>query len=214
MHKFRTECCIIIIIIGKRCFFDILIDGESILDNGIQVKNPTKYKNIHFYASNPWDHTFTPEIGAVTNFLMHKFRRTECCKTIIIKIDRSYLSPSHAELQKSLIGKYLFKGTKNQRGYWIKSDGKMAIWYYPEFKEWMSGNVVYLGTKWRGISAVQTSVTCPTENVKRWRYWNGSRWKVDLKSHIHLYCQENSVDYNKENIAKGISTIMLFRRTI
>ena len=182
---------------GKRCFFDILIDDDSILNNGIQVKHPTKYRNVHFYASNPWDNTFTPKIGIVTDFVMPK-PDTECCKVIILKIDSAYLTSSHAELQKSLVGKYFFKNTKKTRGVWIKDDGKSALWYYPDFKEWMGGNIVYLGTKYRGISSIQTSVSCPTHSVHRWHYWNGSTWKKDLKPHIHLYCQENFVDYNKE----------------
>ena len=130
------------------------------------------------------------KVGAVKNFVMTTGKSAQCCKNINIKIDDSYLSSSHAELQKSLIGSYSYKGTKNGRGYWIKADGKAAIWYYPEYKEWMAGDINYLGTKWHGISAIQTSVTCPTHNVKRWSFWNGIKWRSG-KSHIHLYCREN-----------------------
>ena len=185
---------------GERCYFDILIDHESILKSGIPVKHPTKYRNIHFYASNPWDNSFTPKIGVVTDFLMPQ-SDTECCKNIIVEIDSAYLTSSHAALQKSLVGKYVFKNTKKTRGVWIKDDRKSALWYNPELKEWMGGNANYMGTKYRGISSIQTSVICPTHSVRRWHYWNGSTWMEDLKHHIHVYCQENFMDYNKE---KGI----------
>ena len=98
-------------------------------------------------------------------------------------------------MQKSLIGQYSYKGTRNGRGYWTKKDGTGAIWYYKEYKQWMIGDMNYLGTKWHGISAMQTSVSCPTQNIKRWSFWNGIKWKSGKspsgKSHIHLYCQEN-----------------------
>ena len=188
---------------GKKYLFEINVDDNSLVHEFL--KQPKSHNRAKLYSSNPWERTMPSNVGMIKNLVMMTRRNTQCCRYIIIDIDESYLSSSHAKLQKSLLGKYFYSGTKNQRGYWVKSDGKTAIWYHPEFREWMSGNILNLGTKWRGISAGQTSVSCPTQNVRRWHYWNGSTWKVDLKSHIHMYCQENSVDDNKENVGPGIN---------
>ena len=174
---------------GKRYQYAITVDDDDLV-NEVLIKTPKTRNHAKLYSSNPWEKTMTPKIGAVKNFVITMEKTTQCCKNIIIDIDASYLSSKHAKLQKSLIGQYSYKGTRNGRGYWTKKDGTAAIWYYKDYKEWMSGDINYLGTKWHGMSAMQTSVSCPTQNVKRWNFWNGIKWRSG-KSHIHLYCREN-----------------------
>ena len=170
---------------AKKYLFSIMVNDNYLLNDFLRVQ-PKSHNRVKLYASNPWMKTMPSNVGTIKNFIMNSEKSTQCCRYIIIDIDDSYLSSSHAKLQRTLVGKYIYTGIKNQRGYWVKSDKRTAIWYYPDFQEWMCGNIFYLGTKWRGMSAVQTSVSCPTDNVKRWRYWNGKAWKADLKNHIHL----------------------------
>ena len=111
---------------------------------------------------------------------------TECCKRIALVI-----KSSNIELQKEKIGKYVYKGDRNGKGYWESLDGQFSIWYYPPYREWMIGAKSYLGTQFRGLSAGKTSVTCPNQNHKRWMFWNGLKWQTDSKSSIHLFCTED-----------------------
>ena len=179
---------------GKRYQYVITVDDNDLVNEVLKGK-PETHKHAKLYSSNPWEKTMTPKIGAVKNFVITMEKTTQCCKNIIIDIDASYLTSKHAKLQKPLIGQYFYKGTRNGRGYWTKKDRTAAIWYYKEYKQWMIGDMNYLGTKWHGISAMQTSVSCPTQNIKRWSFWNGIKWKSGKspsgKSHIHLYCREN-----------------------
>ena len=185
---------------GKRYQYVITVDDNDLVNEVLKGK-PETHKHAKLYSSNPWEKTMTSKIGAVKNFVMKMEKRTQCCKNIIIDIDATYLTSKHAKWQKSLIDQYSYKGTINGRGYWISANKKSAIWYYGRFKQWMSGNLNYLGTKYRGISTAMTSVTCPTHNTRRWYYYNGTEWKADLMNHIHIHCQENFL----EKIGKGIN---------
>ena len=196
---------------GEKYLFVITVDDEYLVNEFLK-ELPKSYNRVKLYSSNPWEKTLPSKVGKIKNFQMTTGKSTQCCRYIVVDIDKSFLSSSHAKLQKSLVGTYSYTGQKNQRGYWVNVDRTMAIWYYPQFREWMCGHIEYLGTKWRGISAGHTSVSCPSQNVQRWHYWNGSKWKVDLKSHIHLYCQENFVDYNKEKITPGIKKLYYLRK--
>ena len=175
---------------GKRYQYVITVDDDDLV-NEVLKEMPKAHNHVKLYSSNPWEKTMTPKIGAVKNFVLTMEKSTQCCKNIIIDIDASYLTSKHAKWQKSLIGQYSYKGTKNGRGYWTKKDGTAAIWYHDEYKEWMVGNTNYLGTKWRGLTTAMTSVMCPSHNTRRWYYFDGTEWKADLLSHIRIHCQEN-----------------------
>ena len=175
---------------GKRYQYVITVDDDDLV-NEVLKEMPKAHNHVKLYSSNPWEKTMTPKIGAVKNFVLTMENSTQCCKNIIIDIDASYLTSKHAKWQKSLIGQYSYKGTKNGRGYWTKKDGTAAIWYHDEYKEWMVGNINYLGSKWRGLTTAMTSVMCPSHNTRRWYYFDGTEWKADLLSHIRIHCQEN-----------------------
>ena len=186
---------------GSKYQIIITIDGEDLVNehlNGL----PRVYNQAKLYCSNPWDRSLPAKIGSITNFVIPTGRRPKCCKNIFLKIDNAYLSSSNAELQKSLLGAYTYKGKINGRDYWVSANGKSAIWYYPAFRQWMCGHINYLGTQWRGIFSEITSVHCPTQNLKRWNYFDGTGLKADLKSSIHFFCQETYW----EKIIKGMCT--------
>ena len=84
--------------------------------------------------------------------------------------------------------------------YWIKNDKTKAIWYYAKYKEWSIGSIEYLGTQWRGVAAEHTSASCPTQNTNRWHFYDGTTWKPNLKSHIHVQCEDNFSDFYKPGI--------------
>ena len=129
---------------------------------------------------------------------------------VFLRIDQTYLTNSFAGTQKNLVGEYTYKGIVNHKPYWIKNDKTNAIWY-SKFKEWSIGSILTLGTKWRGIATEHTSANCPTQNQNRWHYFNGVKWKSDLKSHIHVHCKQSFSDFYKENIlSKGTSSFIHF----
>ena len=73
-------------------------------------------------------------------------------------------------------GSYIYDGNINGKIYWLKTDEKQAIWYYPEYKEWAFGKKNNLGKKWRFITGLTTTdTTCPN-NASTWKYWNGDIW--------------------------------------
>ena len=188
--------------------FVITVDDVELVQKSLKDitgrRRPKTYKQVKIYTSNPWQPTMPSKVGAVRNFKIDTGRTQNCCKLVSVRIDKAYLSSSYAGEQKSLVGEYTFKGTINKKSYWIKTDGKQAIWFCSKFKEWSIGSIQYLGTNWRGIAAEHTSATCPTQNQNRWHYFNGKSWKPDLKSHIHIDCKDNFSDFYKENIlSKG-----------
>ena len=129
------------------------------------------------------------KIGRVKNFLLPNGKNHQCCHEL-----RVVINSSQANLQTNRAGRYIQKGKRNGKNFWVSKDGQSAIWYYMAYKEWMIGPKFYLGTQFRSISAGQTSVSCPNHNHKRWSYWNGLRWVSDQKTQIHVYC---TVDYSK-----------------
>ena len=187
---------------GSRYGFLITVDGEDVVDKNL--KNIQKglraqtYRQVKIYASNPWQSTLPTNVGEVKNLKIQAGEQQNCCKIVTVRIDKLYLSASYAGEQKSLIGEYKYKGTKNFREYWIKTDGQQAIWFNVNFKEWSIGNILSLGTNFRGLAAEHTSAKCPTHNTNRWHYFDGYRWKSDLKSQIHVNCKENPSDFYNE----------------
>ena len=184
---------------GKRYQFAIDVDDDSLVNQPFKdIKQvPRSYNNAKLYCSNPWEKTLTSKIGAVSNFVIPKGKSRQCCNTLALVIKSSEI-----KLQKEKIGKYIYKGDKNGRGYWESIDGVSAIWYYPAYRDWMIGSKCYLGTQFRGISAGQSSVACPNQNHKRWKYWNGHKWITDQKSQIDLVCVD---DYSEQKVAVAIS---------
>ena len=105
-------------------------------------------------------------------------------------------------------GQYAYKGNRNGRGYWISADGKSAIWYYPAYSEWMIGSKSYIGTRFRGISAGQSSVLCPNQNERRWTFWTRNGWLANnRKSQIHVYCVD---DYSEQKQIKKMGPTSYF----
>ena len=105
---------------GKRYTFVITVDDDDIV-NEVVKGIPKAHNKVKLFSSNPWEKTMEAKVGVVKNFVMTTEKSSQCCKNVIIKIDDAYLSSSHAELQKSLLGEYSYKGTKNGRGYWVKA---------------------------------------------------------------------------------------------
>ena len=183
---------------GSSYGFLITVDGVDLVQKSLKAINVQTYTHVKVFTSNPWQPTMPSKVGAVRNFKINTGRSQNCCKIVFLWIDQSYLSMLHAGAQKSLIGEYTYKGNVNGKNYWIKNDGKQAMWYFPKYNEWCVGSIQYLGTNWRGISAGQTSAKCPTQNRKRWSYFNGIGWKTELKPHIQIHCKDNFIDYHKE----------------
>ena len=80
--------------------------------------------------------------------------------------------------QGARAGIYSYKGDINGRKYWLKSDGTQAIWYVPEFKDWVIGGNTTIGTRVRGITS--HSSTCPHDTQNIWKYYDqnydGGKW--------------------------------------
>ena len=187
---------------GRSYSFMITVDGVDLVHKHLKdIKQglTQTYHHVKIFGSNPWQPTMPSKVGVVKNFKLDTGRKQRCCNIVVVRIDESYLSISHAGAQKSLVGEYTYKGIKNGHGYWIKNDGKQAIWYLPAYREWCVGSILTLGTNWRGISAGQTSAKCPTQNKRRWQYFNEVSWKTDLKHHIHIRCKQNYLDYHKDS---------------
>ena len=107
-----------------------------------------------------------------------------------------------------ILGEYAYKGNRNGRGYWISTNGRSAIWYYPAYSEWMIGSKSYIGTRFRGISAGQSSVLCPNQNERRWTFWTGNGWLANnRKSQIHVYCVD---DYSEQKQIKKMNPTSYF----
>ena len=183
---------------GKRYQFAITVDDDDLVHENLKdlKVRPKGYSKAKLFCSNPWDRSMPSNVGQVNNFIIPTGRSKQCCSKIAVDIS------SHLKLQQKKIGEYTYKGVRNGKGYWESKDGESAIWYYEPYREWMVGSKCYLGTQFRGISAGQTSVSCPNQNHKRWTYWNGLRWLTDRKSQIHLYCID---DYSEQKQAAGIS---------
>ena len=177
--------------------FVIAVDDDYLIDKNLKdlKQAPRIYKHAKLYCSNPWDKTMPSKIGRVKNFLLPNGKNHQCCHEL-----RVVINSSQANLQTNRAGRYIQKGKRNGKYFWVSKDGQWAIWYYMAYKEWMIGSKFYLGTSFRGISAGQTSVSCPNHNHKRWSYWNGLRWVSDLKTQIQIFCTD---DYSKLEKAPG-----------
>ena len=188
---------------GRRYQFAITVDDDELVHENLKdvqknpILRPKAYRNAKLYASNPWEKTLPSKVGVVKNFVIPTGRSKQCCNRIAVVIKSNKM-----ELQKTKIGQYIYKGVRNGKGYWESTDEQSAIWYYPAYREWMIGSKCYLGTQFRGISARQTSVSCPNHNHKRWTFWTGHRWLTDRKSQIDLVCVD---DYSEQKQAAGIS---------
>merc|ERR1711988_493267 len=112
---------------GKKHQFAIDVDDDSLVNQPLKdIKIvPRTYKNAKLYCSNPWEKTLTSKIGAVSNFVIPTGKSRQCCNTLALVIRSSEI-----KLQKEKIGKYIYKGDKNGRGYWESIDGVSTIWYY------------------------------------------------------------------------------------
>ena len=74
-------------------------------------------------------------------------------------------------------GTYKYDGYINDRKYWLRSGGKRAMWYIPEYKDWAIGRESYLGGTLRFITSVSDLGTkCPYNRSNSWKYWDGSNW--------------------------------------
>ena len=186
---------------GKTYLFSVTVDGEELVHKSLKDIHqvPKVYKHTSLYCSNPWEKTLTSKIGTVKNFVIPKGTSRQCCKRVALVIKQG---GANVKLQKPKVIRYTYKGEKNGRGYWESRDGVSAIWYYPKYRDWMIGSKCYLGTQFRGISAGQTSVACPNQNHKRWKFWNGHKWITDQKSQIDLVCVD---DYSEQKVAVAIS---------
>ena len=175
---------------GKKYEFAINVDDDDLVNEPLKdIQQVARaYKFVRLYCSNPWEKTLTSKIGTVKNFVIPKGTSRQCCKRVALVIKQG---GANVKLQKDKVSKYIYKGEKNGRGYWESTDGQSAIWYYEDYREWMIGSKCYLGTKFRGISARQTSVSCPDHNHKRWSYWDGHKWLSDRNSQIDLVCIDN-----------------------
>ena len=197
---------------GSSYGFVITVDGIDLVHKNLkdiqEGLRPQTYNHVKIFTSNPWQPSMPSNVGEVKNFQIDTGKTQGCCKIVLLWIAQSYLSMLYAGAQKSLIGKYTYKGNMNGKNYWIKSDGTAAIWYSKYYREWSIGNILSLGSKWRSIAAEHTSANCPTQNQFRWHYFNGVRWKPDLKSHIHVQCMENYSDFYNE--AGTVSKIYSF----
>ena len=189
---------------GKTYLFSVTVDGEELVHKSLKDIHqvPKVYKHTSLYCSNPWEKTLSSKNGVVKNFVIHTGNSQQCCKGIALVIKSNDIA-----LQKEKNGKYIYKGDRNGKGYWESLNGQFAIWYSPAYREWMIGTKCYLGTQFRGITAGQTSVSCPNQNNKRWTYWNGIKWLTDTKSSIHLFCTE---DFSEHEQAQAVGRSKIF----
>ena len=199
---------------GTSYGFVISVDDEEIVHKHLKYiqkgLRPQIYKQVKIFTSNPWQPSMPSKVGVVKNLKIHTGRTQTCCKMVFLRIDQTYLTNSFAGTQKNLVGEYTYKGIVNHKPYWIKNDKTNAIWY-SKFKEWSIGSILTLGTNGRGIATEHTSANCPTQNQNRWHYFNGVKWKSDLKSHIHVHCKQSFSDFYQENIlSKGTSFFIHF----
>ena len=176
----------------KKYEFEINVDDDNLVHTNLKdiQQVPKAYKSVKLFCSNPWEKTLPSKVGIVKNFVVPRGISQQCCTMMSLKIKSKNVSP-----QTNKIGEYIYNGQRNGRGFWKSTDGRSAIWYYPAYREWMIGSKCYLGTKFRGISARQTSVTCPNHNHKRWTYWNGHKWLTDRNHQIELVCLD---DYSEQ----------------
>ena len=191
---------------GKTYLFSISIDDENLVHKSLKdiQQVPKVYKHVNLYCSNPWEKSLPSKVGIVKNFILPTVKSTKCCKRIALVIESD-----NFELQKDKSGIYRYKGVRNGKSFWESTDGRFSIWYYPASREWMIGAKCYLGTHFRGISAGQTSVTCPNQNHKRWMFWNGLKWLTDSKSSIHLFCTEDFSESQGQS-SSGIKKLGLY----
>ena len=74
-------------------------------------------------------------------------------------------------------GIYTFQGFSNEMDYWVDAEGENAIWFYPDYKDWLIGTDI--GTGYSGISSGNNLKTkCPNNEgyVLSWIYTDGSSW--------------------------------------
>ena len=84
-------------------------------------------------------------------------------------------------------GIYTFQGFSNEIDYWVDAEGENAIWFYPDYKDWLFGHD--LGSPYAGISSVNNLETkCPNNegNVLSWSYWDGSSWTAT--NDVYIKC--------------------------
>ena len=88
------------------------------------------------------------------------------------------LSNDAYDVWPSKAGTYTLQGEINDRMYWVKTDGKNAIWYYPEYKDWLIGSIDYLGNNRGGIlSKSNLETEFPYDEVNTWKYVDAdSNW--------------------------------------
>ena len=85
-------------------------------------------------------------------------------------------------------GTYQLSEAINGKPSWIS--GAQAIWYNPEFKDWMIGALPGNGTNFRGITcADNVEHECPQQVRKdHWEYYNGSDVPKSYSNDVSIQC--------------------------
>ena len=76
--------------------------------------------------------------------------------------------------------------------------GTQAIWYYPDFNQWMIGPLSSIGTSNRGITSTGNMHDCPLQVPKdKWKYYikdgDGERWQYANSNDIIIECEGKNV---------------------
>ena len=90
--------------------------------------------------------------------------------------------------QSSKQGTYQLSEEINGKPSWKSST--QAIWYYPEYKDWMIGPLSSIGTSLRGITSTgDGEYDCPLQVPKdKWKYWDGSEWQEAGSNDVNFQC--------------------------
>ena len=112
--------------------------------------------------------------------------------------------------QSSEQGIYQRAGNVNGKTNWISSSGH-ALWYSPDFLDWMIATVDYLGTGTSGISSIgnQGISNCPY-NVSNddWAYWDGNVWIIPDANDINVECLSGNDRFASLSLFEGRNILL------
>ena len=112
--------------------------------------------------------------------------------------------------QSSEQGIYQRAGNVNGKTNWISSSGH-ALWYSPDFLDWMIATVDYLGTGTSGISSIgnQGISSCPYDVANDdWEYWNNNVWIIPDANDINVECLSGNDRFASLSLFEGRNILL------
>ena len=99
--------------------------------------------------------------------------------------------------QSSKQGTYQLSEKINGTPSW--KSATQAIWYYPDFNDWMIGPLSSIGTDFRGItSSGDGEYDCPQQVPKdKWKYYDGTEWQVVSSNDVSFQCTGKKEQHQK-----------------